>query len=153
MSVQVPLYSELLVLGGGESEYRQIYIDEYCKEPIVSCDGYIVKFPIHQFAHAFFKNKSRRAKDKLLFSEERAWRILWIKKVLQDNSLTYYAGWDSSKKRYDHTRRVTLVTPDGYVVVIRITNNKTKDASFVTAYLIDDPKVEKKIKASPIWNL
>lgn len=49
-----------------------------------------------------------------------------------------YAGWDSKRKRYNHTRRVYLVTDDGYVVVLRIVN-ATK-AVFNTAYLINNPE-------------
>lgn len=142
-------YGSLTVLNT-EAEYRQFFNEEYCNKVIFTHDGIEVKFRPEHFNHAFFKNASRRAKDKSLFSRERAERITWIKQALQDTNLTLYAGWDSKKKRYDHTRRVCLVTPDGYVVVLRIISDT--NAVFNTAYLIDNPDVEAKIKGSPIWN-
>ena len=45
-------------------------------------------------------------------------RILWIKQVLQDNNIPIYQG-HNSKTKSDKSRRVSLLTPDGYVVVIR----------------------------------
>lgn len=141
-------YGSLTVLAT-EVEYRQFFNEEYCSKVILTHDGIEVKFRPEHFDHAFFKNASRHARDKSIFSRERAERITWIKQALLDKSLTLYAGWDSRKKRYDHTRRVCLVTPNGYVVVLRITSKST--AVFNTAYLIDDPDVESKIKGSPIW--
>lgn len=144
------LYAELIILDT-EAEYRDYYKIEYCDKQITTHDGMVVTFRPEDFDHAFFKNASRRRKDKSIFATERAQRMSWIKKVLQDKNLTLYAGWDSKRKRYDHTRRVCLVTDDGYVVVLRIVN-ATK-AVFNTAYLIDDPEVERKIKSSPVWEL
>ncbi|WP_078379174.1 hypothetical protein [Sutcliffiella halmapala] len=152
INANVSLYSELLILGG-ESDYRGIYHKEYCNVDIYTHDGFKVSFPPNQFDHAFFKNQSRRKKDKSIFCADRSKRILWIKKVLSDASLTYYAGWDSKKRKYDQDRRVTLITPDNYVVVLRIKSRQAMTASFVTAYLIDDPDVERKIKSSPLWVL
>ncbi|MER3125624.1 hypothetical protein ABQG68_09430 [Bacillus pumilus] len=140
-------------MDGGEQVYKKIYIEEYCSQKIISYDGYLINFPLSVFEHAFFKSTSRRSQDKAIFCYERAERILWIKKALQDDNLNYYAGWDSKKKRYDHSRRVTLVTPDNYVVVLRITDKLNKRATFVTAYVIDTPNNVQKIKASPIWAL
>jgi len=69
--------------------------------------------------HAFFKNASRRVKDTSIFSKERAKIITWIKQALQDENLILYEGWGSKKKRYDHnTRRLCLVTSDGYFIFI-----------------------------------
>jgi hypothetical protein len=141
------LYSELLFLKT-ENEYKNHYIEEYCNKVIHTHDGIEVKFRPEKFSHAFFKNASRKNKDKSIFSMERAQRINWIKKVLQDEELHIYAGWDSSKKKYDHTRRVCLVTNDGYVVVLRMA--KPSLGIFVTAYLIDDDEVKRKIESSPI---
>jgi hypothetical protein len=141
-------YSQFLLLGD-ESAYRQLYVDEYCNKEIKTHEGIRVMFPRHQFDHAFFKSSSRRAQDKSIFCMERAKRILWIKKALLDPALGLYAGWDSKRKVYDQSRRVCLVTPDSYAIVLRITGNLR--SSFVTAYLIDDPSVETKIKSSPVW--
>lgn len=144
------LYDELLILNS-ETDYKTYYINEYCNKENYTHDGLRVKFRPERFEHAFYESKSRKKKDKSIFSWDRATRMNWIKKALNDRSLTIYAGWDSSKKRYDHTRRVCLVTPDGYVIVLRLAGPNT--AIFVTAYVIDDPEVEAKIKSSPIiWN-
>ncbi|MEK6452633.1 hypothetical protein [Caldifermentibacillus hisashii] len=141
------LYDELLVLGS-EAEYKSYYIREYCNQEIYTHDGIRVKFRPERFEHAFFESKSRKRSDKSIFSWKRAERISWIKKVLTDKELTIYAGWDKKRKKYDHSRRVCLVTPDGYVVVVRYQNPHT--AIFVTAFVIDDPIVENRIKSSPV---
>ncbi|QPA31640.1 hypothetical protein [Thermaerobacillus caldiproteolyticus] len=149
MSKVNTLYSDLLILDS-EADYKQYYIEEYCNKDIYTHDGIKVKFPPNQFEHSFFESANRRQKDKSIFSRERAERLSWIKKVLNDPSLQLYAGWDSKKRRYDHTRRVCLVTPDRYVVILRMINPRL--ASFVTAYVIDNDDNLAKIKASPIWN-
>lgn len=52
------------------------------------------------------------------------------------------------EKRHDFSHRASLITPDGYVVVIRKINDSK--ATFVTAYVIDDLSVFDKIKSNPI---
>jgi hypothetical protein len=142
------MYSELLSYED-ISEYEGLYCSHYCEREIKTHDGFTVKFRKEDFAHAFYSNASRRERDKSIFSYSRAHRLLWIEKVLKDEKLVMYAGWDSKRKRYDHSRRVTLITQDGYVVVLR--SNK-KGFVFVTAYLIDEPENQKRIEESPIWN-
>lgn len=144
-------YSELLILSS-EAEYKNYYIREYCNKELYTHDGLRVKFRPERFEHAFYKSRSRRRKDKSIFSWERAERMNWIKDVLMDKSITIYAGWDSKKKRYDATRRVCLVTSDDYMVILRFTK-PGKELQFVTAYLIDDQNVKNKVMGSPIvWN-
>ena len=144
------MYHNLTILNN-ENEYRQFYINYYCNTDIITHYGIRVSFKPDQFEHAFFSSKLRHKKDKSIFNTERAKRITWVKKVLEDQNVPIYQGWDSKKKIHDATRRVALVTPDGYVVVIRfITKNH---ARFVTAYLIDNPSVLKKIQAGPLANL
>ncbi|GAB6179936.1 hypothetical protein JCM14036_12550 [Desulfotomaculum defluvii] len=143
------MYAPLIELAN-EEEYRQYYKEKYCREGVFTHDGLLVRFRPDQFGHAFFVSQDRRISDKSIFSKDRALRIGWIKKALADPSLIMYAGWDSKKKRYDHTRRVCLVTPDSYVIVLRLASDKV--AIFVTAYIIDDPVVEDKIKSGPLWN-
>lgn len=140
------MYSEFLVLPG-EPEYRQKYEDIYCSRIIPSCAGIDVKFNPSTFDHAFFMNADRRARDKSIFSIERAKRILWIEKVLKDPSLTVYQGWNNSQKKYDTNRRTVLVTPDQYVVVTRLLGENK--AAFVTAFIPDSQRVIQKIKSSP----
>lgn len=141
------MYSDLLNLDS-QSDYEELYKLNYCQREIRTHDGHLVKFRPEEFNHAFFCNADRRTGDKSIFSTDRAKRIMWIEKVLKDPSLCIYAGWDSKKKRYDHSRRVTLVTSDGYVVVLRVGKGCL---IFVTAYIIDDPKVKTLIMSSPIW--
>ena len=141
------MYHELTILNN-ENEYRQFYIDYYYNNEIITHYGVKVSFKRDQFEHVFFSSSSRRNPDKSIFNVERAKRITWIKKVLQDPSVPVYQGWDSKNKRHDSTRRVALVTPDGYVVVLRLI--KTNHARFVTAYLIDDTSVLRKIQAGPL---
>lgn len=127
-----------------EREYRIYYEFAFCKSSIITHDGIEVIFDKSQFDHAFFKSKNRRLRDKSQFDFERAKRMDWIRKGLQDNSLPLYAGYDNSKKRVDYTRRVTLVIDDIYVVIIRLLPG-LKRAKFVTAWLIDDPSLIPKI--------
>ena len=141
------MYYNLTILKN-EDEYRQFYLNYYCTAEIKAHYGIKVFFKPDQFEHAFFSSSSRRKQDKSIFNMERAKRITWIKKVLEDPKIPIYQGWDSKRKKYDSNRRVSLVTPDGYVVVIRfITDNH---ARFVTAYLIDDQAVLRKIQSGPL---
>lgn len=144
------MYHTLLKMNN-EMDYKNYYINNYCSCEIYTHYGLKVNFKNSDFEHAFYSSKSRRLKDKSLFSRERAERIAWIKKALQDKNLTLYDGWDSTKKRYDPRRRVSLVTPDGYVVVIRLI--KPNEGRFVTAYVIDSPRVLSKIQGGPISHL
>lgn len=141
------MYHNLTILKN-QAEYRQFYIDYYCNNEITTHYGVNVSFKPDQFEHAFFSSSSRTTPDKSIFNTDRAKRITWIKKVLQDCEIPVYQGWDSKKKRHDVTRRVALVTPDGYVVVLRLI--KPNHARFVTAYLIDDSSVLRKIQAGPL---
>ncbi len=141
------MYADLLQLTD-EAEYRQHFYENYCCREIKTHDGYVVTFRMNVFDHAFFSNADWKACDKSIFSIPRAERMDWIKKVLQDPTLTMYAGWDKKKGRYDHTRRVTLVTPDGYVVVLRVSK---KGFVFGTAFVINDSSVEGKVKSNPVW--
>ena len=129
-------------------EYKEYYRTKYCCSEIMTHQGLPVHFYLDRFEHAFYKNSNRYTKDKALFSQERAERIDWIAEVLKDPNITIYAGWDSKRKKNDLDSRVSLITPDGYVVVIRKINESK--AKFVTAYVIDDQSVVPKIKSNPI---
>jgi hypothetical protein len=71
-----------------------------------------------------------------VFSTKRAERIDWIKAALEDPHSERYEGWDKQRKRYDPSRRVTLVMGN-YVVVIALKGQQRAD--FVTAYVADTP--------------
>ena len=67
---------------------------------------------------------------------------------MQDPGSERFVGWDRDRKKYDRTRRVTLVMCD-YVVVILLT--KPGEARFITAYVADTPASLLKIRNSPVW--
>ena len=143
MSLYRPLKKELTI-----DEYRSHFEKQYCKEALMTHQGILVHFYPENFDHAFYKNSDRKSRDKSVFSIERAERIDWIAEVLRDVDITIYAGWISAKKRNDFNSRVSLVTADGYVVVIRKINESK--AKFVTAYVIDDESVVPKICSNPV---
>lgn len=101
------------------------------------------------FSHAFYKRTSKAWKAKKdTFDARRGERIDWIKAVLEDASIIPHVGYDKAKGTYDRSRRVTLLTSENYLVVIR---DEGKQWRFVTAYLVDDQRTANKISASPIW--
>ena len=132
-------------------EYRRHFEDVYCQWPILTFDNIAVRFRKKDFDHCFFE--SVQAKDDT-FSPKRAERIDWIKTALEDPNSERYQGWDKKRKRYDSSRRVTIVMGN-YVVVIELIRANT--ANFVTAYVADtldeDGKSStiEKIKKSPKW--
>ncbi|MBA3015801.1 MAG: hypothetical protein FP815_12780 [Desulfobulbaceae bacterium] len=128
-----------------EAEYQVHFERMYCRGPINTFDGIAVRFNKRDFLHAFFE--SVYAKDDT-FSIPRAERIEWIRATLQDPDSDRYVGWDSSKKRYDNNRRVTVVKGD-YVVVIAIKSNGS--GRFITAYVADSGRTISMIRKSPKW--
>ena len=129
-------------------EYRKHYEKIYCRQPVTTFDGIVVRFRKNRFSHCFFES-SRRNKVKDKFSIQRAERIDWIKTALEDPEAELYVGWDGKKKQCDKRRRVSLVAED-YVVVIRLSG--IKKAQFVTAYVADSLSTLQKIKGSPKWD-
>lgn len=146
------MYKELLLLDT-QAEYKKIYEDEYCNQDVFTHDGICVKFRRDRFEHAFFTSASRRKRDKSIFSIERAKRIRWIRDVLLDTDITVYSGYDNTKKCYDSTRRVSLVTPDNYVVIISLDQKDPLKAHFISCYLCDSQEVVDKIKSSPLGSI
>jgi hypothetical protein len=135
-------------------DYLRHYERIYCSGPIKTFDGIWVRFRKSRFRHDFYESTRRnRVKDQ--FSTERARRIDWIKKVLQDSNAELYQGWDKKNKRHDPKSRVALVV-DGYVVVIRLTGPNKAD--FVTAYVPGKKPTGRqkvstldRIKSGPKW--
>ncbi len=131
-----------------KQEYKEYYIEEYCNKQIYTFSGILVKFYQNQFEHAFFESANHQKRDKSIFSIERAKRMNWIKQVLEDKNSEIYIGWDRDKKKYNPTRRVSIISPENYVVVINmITLNKAK---FITAYPASYTTA-KKIRQAPKW--
>ena len=123
-----------LVIYATEFDYKIHYEETYCQTPIVCFDGICVRFRKEKFYHAFFES-IMGGKDNV-FSHKRAERINWIQTALEDPNSERFWGWDSTKKRYDKKRRVTVVMGN-YVVVISLIGET--NAEFVTAYLADTP--------------
>lgn len=134
-----------------EAEYRAHYNSVYCKGEITSFDGIVVYFRANKFDHAFFESTLRDGrKDK--FSFARAQRLDWIKATLEHPEADLYMGWDKWKRRYDPSRRVSVIYED-FVVVIEIRQTKAKKlkGNFVTCYKADN-SID-KIRSSPEWNI
>ena len=127
-------------------EYKEHFINKYCREPIETFDSFTVKFYEDMFEHAFFESSNRRG-NKDIFSVQRAERIDWIENVLKDKDAELYMGYDSKNKRNSWNRRVTIINEDNYVVVIQII--KENKAKFVTAYVADSPHTAKSIRQGP----
>ena len=142
-----------LVKYGTEVEYRSHFEQVYCKGPIKTFDGISVRFRKLNFDHCFFES-SHRDKNKDMFSIKRAERINWIKAALHDPNSKRYIGWDKKRKRYEKSRRVTIVM-ENYVVVIKLTGDSK--AYFITAFLADThgrmgrPSTIDKIQKGPKW--
>lgn len=79
---------------------------------------------------------------------DRCQRIPWIKEVLLDSSIVPRQGYDKATGRNDNSRRVTLISKERYVVIIRSDGTKWR---FVTAYLIDNNDTYKKLMSAPLW--
>lgn len=129
-------------------EYKNFFIENYCNKEIFTYDNLIVKFYPDQFEHAFYESENHKKRDKSIFSYERAERITWIREVLQDEKAQMYIGWDRDKKKYNENRRISIITPENYVVVLNIVNkNKAK---FITAYVASKTNAQ-KIRSAPKW--
>ena len=118
------MYSELTYLKN-EEKYRNLFEREYCQKEIITCHNIVVKFYARHFDHAFFSRSNRRS-----------------------NNIPIYQGHNSKTKKSDKSRRVSLLTPDGYVVVIRMTGEDK--AEFLTAFVINDSAVIGKIRSNPL---
>ncbi len=126
---------------------RAYFKTTYCLKPILTHDGISVRFRQRDFGHVI-QESSNRGGVKDTFSPERAKRLQWIKIALQDTSLEFKAGWDAKKKRYDHKSRVTLVIQN-FVVVVRL--KSASEADFVTSYVADSPRTQRKLRTAPKW--
>ena len=131
--------------------YRAHYERTLCRGEIVTHDGIPVFFRKEAFDHAFFESSGRRG-EKDVFSLVRAERMEWVAAALADPSAQRFQGWHARTKRYDPTRRVTVIMGD-FVVVIALSrrrDGKLKGA-FLTCYQADNSIA--KIRASPPWSL
>ena len=130
-----------------ESDLRELWNREYCRQVIYTHDSIRVKFYSDMFDHAFFESTNREKGGKDVLSYVRLEKMLWIKDVLMDETAIMLQGWDKVKKKYVKNRRVSIIK-DNYVVVIWIKNES--EAKFITAYEADN-SID-KIMESPRWN-
>ena len=131
-----------------QEEYKEYFIKKYCEREIYILSDIKVKFYEDQFEHSFFESKDRKRRDKSVFSVERAQRMDWIEEVLLDKEAEIYIGWDRDKKEYNNKRRVSIISPENYVVILNMI--KPKEAKFITAYVASKTNA-KKIRSAPIW--
>ncbi len=129
------------------NEYKKYYVEKYCKKELKTFDGIKVKFYEDQFEHAFYESSNKAKRNKNVFSLNRAVRIDWIEYVLKNPNAELHIGWDRDKKRYNKDRRVAIISPEDYVVIIKLNSNHT--AKFITAYYADNSA--NKIRKMPPW--
>jgi hypothetical protein len=134
----------VLVYYDREEEYRGHFYREYCREAVITFDGWVVRFRRAQFDHAFFE--SQVDKDDT-FSRQRAERIDWIKIALQDPDVELRQGWDNKRKRAVPNRRVAIVF-GSFVVVVRL--KSPPNAEFVTAFVATE-RTLMQIRTNPRW--
>lgn len=129
-----------------EDDYRDYYERVYCSKPIITFDGIEVHFYPEKFDDAFFESKDRKKRDKSIFSINRASKIDWIKYTLENPKAEIFEGWDRDKKMPRSDRRVAILCPQNYVVIITILRGRK--AKFITAYTVDNMASVLKIKSS-----
>ena len=138
----------LLVKYESIQEYKDHFINKYCKKPISTFDGLQVKFYDDQFEHAFYESSNKKG-NKDIFSSKRAERIDWIEDVLKDESAELYMGYDSKNKTNNSSRRVAIINEDDYVVIVQLI--KDTRAKFITAYVADSPTTANLIRQGEKW--
>ena len=132
-----------------EKECRNYYENVYCTNPVKTFDNIYVHFYPEAFDDAFFESKNHIARDKSIFSFKRAEKIDYIKYTLENVKDNIYFGLDRDRKKPRKDRRVAILTPENYVVIITVLSD-TK-AKFITAYPIDGFKTALLILTSEKW--
>ena len=103
-------------------EYREHYLNAYCRSVIKTHDGIRVYFKESRYGHAFWETpRGGGAKGK--FDMERAERMDWIKAALESADAELYEGWDKDKKCADPTRRVDR---DGSTQILQRRSNRSR---------------------------
>ena len=152
MVEKVEKYSLLVAKNYTETEFRELWHNEYVNQDIRTCDGIKVHFYDDNFDHAFYESTGRNVGKKSplhkdLLSNRRLARMLWIKEALRDPDAKVVTGYDNKKKTYTRNKRVSIVMGN-YVVVIQLYGDFT-NAKFITAYVADESI--SKILGSPSW--
>lgn len=133
------------------AEYKEHYELNYQRAEIITFDGIRVYFSESKFVHAFYENRDGKSGAKNQFSHKRAERMDWIKLTLYHRDAEIYKGWNKDCKKYEKTRRVSVVYDD-FVVVIELSLKKSGElkGNFITCYVAD--KSIEKIRQSPLWS-
>lgn len=130
-------------------EYKDYYTNEFCRQAVFTADGIRVYFSEGRFWHAFCTRDHKGKKD--TFSFERAQYIGWIRPTLEHPDALLLKGWNSTTKRTEPHRRVSVVYEDFVVVLeLRLKGTDTLKANFVTAFYAD--RSIRRVKASPTWS-
>lgn len=140
-------------------QYREKYLNHYVRHedgsPKVWADwtGASVKFPSHQFGHAFSETSGyRQGLDHENFSVDRAKRMLWIEEVLKASAGTIhrYSSTRQSDRGRQLKRRTFFVNEENYLVVLNDPAGAGKPFQFVTAYAVKDLDYIKKLKQTSV---
>lgn len=158
-----PLWSFLLFEGlEGDAlvaKYREVYLTHYVRnedgEPKTWTDwtGAKIKFPSHQFDHAFSGTQGyRQGLDHDYFSVDRAKRMLWIEEVLKASAGTIhrYSSTRQSDRGRQLKRRTFFVNEENYLVVLNDPAGAGKPFQFVTAYVVKDLDYIKNLKQTSV---
>ena len=129
------------------SEYRRYYVSHYCCAPISTFDGISVLFFEEVFGHAFYRDSSPTARDKAIFDYRRAERLDWIRAVLRDPTAELYRRVMPTSS----TRRIALLGPVRYAVIIQPYRRDPTRARFITAYIVDSNSTLTKMRSNPRW--
>ncbi len=132
-----------------QDEYQVYFEEQYCKKPLITCDGIPVYFAKRKFKHVCFESSNRDGK-KDVFSTVRAERLSWVAITLKSESAKLYQGWNKYKRCYEPASRVAFEFEE-FVVVVRmsLSSNGTLKGEFITCYQADNSIG--KIKKSPMW--
>lgn len=130
-----------------DDEYLDRYRDVYCTNPIITFDGFQVRFRRADYFHLFCKEEYEGG-PRNVFVPQRAQRMDWIKTTLEDNAATLKFGWDRRTRGTMFDRRVALVQGN-YTVTIQF--EAADSARIVTAFVMDVPANVSNLLLQPTW--
>lgn len=141
------------------AQYRKVYLNYYVRneegESKIWTDwtGAQIKFPSHQFDHAFSETQGyRQGLNHENFSMDRAKRMLWIEEVLNASAGTIhrYSSTRQSDRGRQLKRRTFFVNEENYLVVLNDPAEAGKPFQFITAYAVKDLDYIKKLKQTSV---
>jgi hypothetical protein len=141
------------------AKYRDVYLNHYVRHADGTSKiwqdwtGAAIKFPSHQFEHAFTQSQGyRQGLDHESFSLERAKRIMWIEQVLNASAGTInrYSSTRQSDRGRQLKRRTFFVNEENYLVVLNDPAKAGVPFQFVTAYAVMDLDYLRKLKQTSV---